>query len=123
VTDTLDPSRGALDGRLETVAWGLALLAFGLFLLIPGDQEDAFLASLGAILIGLNGARAAMGLALSWFTIVCGATALVAGLGSMVGLAVPGLGLLFIVIGGMIVVRAVALVRASEPARTMPRRS
>jgi hypothetical protein len=31
--------------------------------LIPGNQEDAFLASLGAIMLALNGARAAIGIA------------------------------------------------------------
>jgi hypothetical protein len=126
MTDAMDTAHRALDGRLETTAWGLAFLVFGIFVLVPGYQEDAFLASLGAILLGLNGARAKMGLAVSWLTIVVGAAALVAGLGSIVGLAVPGLGVLFVVLGAVIAVRAVSGVRSSErptPVAAEPPRS
>ena len=109
---SMTTAQRAFDDRLETIAWGLAFLAFGIAVLVPGNQEDAFLASLGAILLGLNGTRAAMGLTISWFTIVLGATAVVAGLGTIAGVAVPGLGVLFVVLGAVMALRAVAAVRS-----------
>ncbi len=109
-----------LDDRLATIAWGLAFLAFGIFMLVPGNQEDAFLASLGAILLGLNGARATMGFAVSWLTIVLGATALVAGLGTIAGMAVPGLGVLFVAIGAVMAIRALVPGRSGEPSAQAP---
>jgi hypothetical protein len=95
---------GDLAGRIDATGWGLLMLMTGGLALVPRLPEGTWLAGLGILLLGLNAARSVLGLSLEWFTVILGSVAVLAGLGGMVGVAVPGLALLFILSGLAIIV-------------------
>ncbi len=80
----------ALNARYEVTAWGLIFLWLGILMIVPGDQGNLFVLGIGVILLTLNLARSARGIAMNWFSTILGALAL--GLG--------GIGLLWPWIGG-----------------------
>jgi hypothetical protein len=96
-------ARRDLPRRIDAIGWGLLFLMTGTLALIPGLPEGTWLAGLGVLLLGLNAARIVLGLSPEWFTVILGSVALLAGLGGMVGVAVPGFALLFI-LGGVAII-------------------
>ena len=78
-----------LNGRLETITWGIILILLSVLMIIPGDQGNLFLLGTGVVFLGLNMARSALGISLNWFSITLGALALILG----------GLGVLWPVLG------------------------
>jgi hypothetical protein len=85
--------------RIDAIGWGLLFLMTGTLALIPGLPDGTWLAGLGILLLGLNAARSVLGISPEWFTVIVGSLALLAGLGGMVGVAVPGFALLLILCG------------------------
>lgn len=95
-----------LNKRLETVGWGLFLIMLGGFALVKGVPEGTWLIGAGLIMLGLNAVRLLLGIRASWFTLILGTIALLAGLSSVLGVDIPVGPLLIILIGLAIVVRA-----------------
>ena len=88
-----------IPGRIDAIGWGLLFLMTGTLALMPGLPDGTWLAGLGVLLLGLNAARLVLGLSPEWFTVILGSVALLAGLGGMAGVAVPGFALLLILCG------------------------
>ncbi len=88
-----------LDHRLDVLGWGVFFLMTGVLLLIPGLPEGTWLVGLGVLLLGLAGARVALGLAFEWFGVILGAGALLAGFGTIAGLDIPVFALFLVACG------------------------
>lgn len=71
-----------LQRRLEESGWGFFLLMIGILLLLPSEfvPRGAWLVGTGIIMLGLNCIRFLNNVAVSWFTVVLGVIAVVAGL-------------------------------------------
>lgn len=95
-----------LNKRLETVSWGLFLIMLGGLFLVPAVPPGTWLIGAGVIMLGLNGIRLLAGIRASWFTLVLGTIALLAGLGSVLGIDMPVGPILIILVGLAIIVRA-----------------
>jgi hypothetical protein len=92
----------AVERRLDAIGWGLLFLLTGTLLLLV-VPEGTWLAGVGAILLGVSAAKALLGAKASWFIVVLGAVALVTGIGQMAGIDVPGLPLLLILCGVVLI--------------------
>jgi hypothetical protein len=101
-----DARKRELNGRLETVGWGLFLIMLGGFALAKDVPEGTWLVGAGLIMLGVNAIRLLVGIRASWFTLILGTIALLSGLGSVYGIDIPVGPLLIILIGLAIVVRA-----------------
>lgn len=106
MTSLGDPRRQELNKRLETVSWGLFLIMLGGLFLVPGVPEGTWLIGAGVIMLGLNAVRLVLGIRASWFTLILGTIALLAGIGSVLGIDMPVGPILIILIGLAIIVRA-----------------
>jgi hypothetical protein len=106
MTRSEDPRKQDLNRRLETVGWGLFLIMLGGFALVPGVPEGTWLIGAGLIMLGLNAIRLLVGIRASWFTLILGTIALLAGLGSVLGVDIPVGPVLIILIGLAVIVRA-----------------
>ncbi len=95
----MDTLQKNLESRIDAIAWGIFLVMSGAMLLVPGLPEGSWATGVGVILVGFSGARYALGLPVSAFALICGAVALVAGLGATVGMAVPWFALFLILCG------------------------
>lgn len=95
-----------LNGRLETMSWGLFLIMIGGFALFKDVPSGTWLIGAGIIMLGLNTVRLALGIRASWFTVILGTIALLSGIGSVYGIDIPVGPLLVILIGLAIIVRA-----------------
>jgi len=69
----------ALDDKLETTAWGLLFVFWGISIFFDAIPFGVGLAGTGIILLGLNGVRAARGIETRGATTACGTLALVWG--------------------------------------------
>ena len=107
MTMSNDAGKKALNSRLETASWGLFLIMLGGFALVKSVPEGTWLVGAGLIMLGLNAVRLLVGIRASWFTLVLGAIALLAGLSSVLGVDIPVGPILIILIGLAIIVRAV----------------
>jgi cytosine/uracil/thiamine/allantoin permease len=102
----MTPAKRELNGRLETISWGLFLIMLGGFALLPSVKEGTWLIGAGVIMLGLNAVRLALGIRTSGFTVILGTVALLSGIGSVYGVDIPVGPLLIILIGLAIIVRA-----------------
>lgn len=102
-----DPTKAALNERLQTISWALFLIMAGGFWLVPDGRlpQGSWLIGLGVILIGLNVVRYLNGIRMSMFTTIFGAIALIAGVGDFAGIDVPVGPILIILIGAAIILR------------------
>ena len=107
-------TRVNFGSRLDSIGWGILFVMSGALLLIPGVPDGTWLAGFGALLLGVNAARAAFGLRIDWFTAILGIVALACGAGTIAGVAVPGFPV-FLVLCGLALVagQIVRLSRAS----------
>jgi hypothetical protein len=96
-----------LNKRLETVSWGLFLIMLGGLAFLKDVPEGTWLIGVGVIMLGLNAVRLIAGIRVSWFTLILGTIALLAGLSSVLGVDIPVGPLLIILVGLAIIVRAV----------------
>jgi hypothetical protein len=96
--------------RLDEIAMALVLIMTGGLWLAPRETfpEGTWLAGLGLILLGLNGARRIRGLKTSGFGIVVGLVAFAAGIGRIIGQDLPLVPILLIILGIGLVTRAAA---------------
>lgn len=98
--------------RIDAIGWGLLFLMTGVLALVPGLPDGTWLVGLGILLLGLNAARLRLGIAPEWFTVILGSVALLAGLGEMAGVAIPGFEL-FLILSGLAIIGG-QLARGSE---------
>jgi hypothetical protein len=96
-----------LNKRLESIAWGLFLIMLGCQAFIPSDRvnEGYWSIGVGIILLGLNAARYTNQIRMSGFTMVLGVIALVTGIGELAGADLPGLAILLILLGALLIVK------------------
>ena len=96
-----------LNKQLEDIGWGLLLIVIGGLLLVPGEQvpQGAWLILAGVIMLALNGVRYLNGIRASFFTTALGALALIAGLGSLLGVELPLFALFLLLIGMSLVLK------------------
>jgi hypothetical protein len=96
--------RTRLSGRLDDIAWALLFLMSGAILVVPGIPHPwaAWFIGVGAILVGLNLVRTAMGMRFHVLVAGCGAIAAAAGVGAYIGIDVPILALVLLLIGVLI---------------------
>lgn len=106
MTSPADPRKQELNKRLETVSWGLFLIMLGGLFLVPSVPQGTWLIGAGVIMLGLNAVRLVLGIRASWFTLILGTIALLAGIGSVLGIDMPVGPILIILIGLAIIVRA-----------------
>ncbi len=92
------PAR-SLPARFDSAGWGLLFILFGALALPRGEAESALVALTGAGMLVLNAARLRAGIEVSWFGVVLGMVAVVAGLGALVGAPVPAVPLFFVLLG------------------------
>ncbi len=71
--------QGMSNGTLETLAWGMFFIWWGVSELFPALPPGTGALGFGAILLGLNAARSWNGLPASGFTLTLGILAVVAG--------------------------------------------
>lgn len=93
-----------LGARLDAVGWGLLFVVTGGILLWADAPDGSWLAAVGAVLLVITLARAALGVGASWFVGVLGVVALIAGIGGMAGIDVPAIALLSILCGAALIV-------------------
>jgi hypothetical protein len=106
--DTSD-SRG-LGVRLDEIGWALFLIMTGALWLTPGGwaPQGSWLAGLGLILLGLNGARRFCRLRVSPGGIAAGIAALVAGVGQILGGAGLFIPILLVALGIVLATRTIS---------------
>lgn len=107
LTNVWSPEKQALNKRLEMIGWALFLIMLGGLGLVPNDQVPGgiWLVGAGLIMLGLNAARFANGIAMSGFTIVLGIVALLSGLGDFLHVELPLFPILLILIGAHIILK------------------
>ncbi len=96
-----------LEARFETAGWGLLLIMFGALVLPQGMAEFVLVATAGAAMLGLNALRVRCGVPVSWFGIILGAVALVAGLAAIAGVTIPAFALLMMLLGLALIIGAI----------------
>ncbi len=92
-------ARRDLEGRFDSIGWGLLFILCGAIAMPSGTTEYAIVAAVGALMLGLNGARLLAGVPVRWFTIVLGGATLVAGAGALGGVAIDAFVLFFVLLG------------------------
>jgi hypothetical protein len=98
-----------LNSRLEGIAWGLFLVMAGGFLLVPETQlpQGIWPIGIGVIMLGLNAVRLALGVPISWVTIVLGTLAILGGLSEFAGVDLDLGAIILIILGAALVVKAI----------------
>jgi hypothetical protein len=105
----------ARSERLNTIGWGLVFLLVGSLALPGGLVAEAAVAAVGALMLVFNVALIAGGHRLDLFTTVLGATAVLVGIGAMVGARIDAFAVFFLVLGAVMVV--VPLLRMARAGR------
>ena len=113
MTQVAEALQKNLDSLLDGIGWGLFLIMTGGMLLVPGLPDGIWLAGLGALLLGLGAVRHMLGIAVSTFAMIIAAGFVVAGVGTMAGVAVPWFALLLIACGLALI--ADVIVRGRRP--------
>lgn len=82
-----DPAKGAMNKRLETIAWGCFFIMLAGFVLLPDKKATNGLWSLGVgvIMLGLNAARYFYKIRMSGFTTFLGLLSIVGGICELAG--------------------------------------
>lgn len=94
--------------RLDEIGWSLFLIMIGTLWLLPSESvpKDTWLLGAGIIMLGLNLARRAYGLAVSGFAVFLGVVAFVAGISGVFDLKIPFIAAVFVVVGLSLLFRA-----------------
>lgn len=103
----MDARKEDLEKRFDDIGWGLLFLLFAALALPKGTAEYASVAVVGAGMLGLNAARIVAGVEVRWFTIVLGATGLVAGAVALAGVKIDAFALFFVFLGVLTIVAAI----------------
>lgn len=97
----------AMNKRLESIGWGLFLVMLGGLAIVPDEYVPTGLWSVGvgAIMLGLNGARYYYGIRMSGFTTVLGLLAISGGIAQLLGVSLLDGALLLIIIGAYLILK------------------
>jgi hypothetical protein len=103
----VNEEKAALNKRLEQIGWGLFLIMFGGFALVPEEviPRGAWSIGLGLIFLGLNYARYLNKIKMSGFTTFLGVVSLVSGVLELIGLYEAEGAILLILLGLYVVVK------------------
>ncbi len=103
----VDPEKAAMNKRMETIAWGCFLVLLGGFMFVPEQiiRGGWWSIGVGLIMLGLNVARATNGLKMSGFTTFLGVISIGGGVLDLVGLEGVNGAVLFIVLGGYLILK------------------
>jgi hypothetical protein len=106
----------ALDRRLDDLGWGMFLVMTGTLWLMPAGSvpEGTWLVGTGVLLLGLNAIRRANDIPIHALTAILGVLALLAGLGTLVGVTLPLFAICLILVGGAIILRPFLSAHSSE---------
>jgi hypothetical protein len=104
--ENIDPTKAALNKRLEGMAWGAFLVMLGGFMFVPDEivKGGWWSIGVGLIFLGLNAARYFNGLRMSGFTTFLGIISVIGGVLGLIGLDVNG-AVLLIVLGGYLILK------------------
>ncbi len=102
-TQVASTTTHAAAERIDAFGGGSLFVLTGVVMLVPGLPGGAWLIGFGAILVAVNVARAASGLAPEWLWVIVGAGALLAGAGQIAGLDLPVLALVLIACGIVVI--------------------
>ncbi|MBE0697073.1 MAG: hypothetical protein IH586_09130 [Anaerolineaceae bacterium] len=104
---SIDPTKAALNKRLETMAWGFFLVMLGGFLFVPEEiiRGGWWSIGVGLIFLGLNAARYFNGLRMSGFTTFLGIVSIIGGVLELIGLEGVNGAVLLIVLGGYLILK------------------
>jgi hypothetical protein len=104
----VDPAKAALNKRLENTAWGCFLILLGGFLFVPDQivRGGWWSIGVGLIMLGLNLARYLNGLRMSGFTTFLGILSVAGGVLDLAGMEGVNGAVLFIVLGGYLVLKS-----------------
>lgn len=109
MTHALDTREKEINSRLDTIGWGVVLMIIGLSALAGSTSdwawfsEHGWMIAVGALFIGINLYRLAVGIPISWFTTILGAFAVSGGVADLTGVDLPVGPALLIAIGLAIV--------------------
>jgi hypothetical protein len=92
--------------RYDTAGWGLLFLLLGAVFLPAGTGTYAAVTLIGLLMLALNAARLATGVAIRWFSVILGATAVLSGAGALAGVRIDALALFFAATGVALLVAA-----------------
>ncbi len=92
-------NREGLDDRLDTVGWGLVFLLFAVLAMPSGTATYAFAAGVGALMLGLNALRFALGVPVRSLSLVLGAATLAAAIGALAGVGIDAFVVFFVLLG------------------------
>jgi hypothetical protein len=114
--DQNTPGKCSHGKKMEKAAWGICLIMTGALWLVPQAwaPEGTWLTGVGIILLGLNAARHLRGLKTDAFGMVVGFSALVAGVGRVLGSTLPFVPLLLVVLGAAMIIKVAS--RKEKPA-------
>lgn len=103
----IDEDKAALNKRLEAIGWGLFLVMLGGLILVPDEvvPDGLWSIGVGAIMLGLNGARYYFGIKMSGFTTLLGILAFFGGIAQLLWLQDIGGALLFIILGAYLLLK------------------
>lgn len=109
MTHALDTREKEVNSRLDTIGWGVVLVIIGLSALAGSTSEwswfseHGWMIAVGALFLGINAYRLAVGIPISWFTTILGAFAVAGGVADLTGVDLPIGPAVLIVIGLSIV--------------------
>ena len=103
----IEPERGAINKRLETIAWGAFLIMLGGFMFVPEEiiRGGWWSIGVGFIFLGLNVARYFNDLRMSGFTTFLGILSVIGGVLDLVGIEGVNAAVLIIVLGAYLILK------------------
>ena len=103
----VNEEKASLNKRLEAIGWGLFLIMFGGFALVPSDviRKGVWSIGVGIIMLGLNLARYLNGIKMSGFTTVLGVISLLSGVLQLAGVHNLEGPFLLIILGAYLLVK------------------
>jgi hypothetical protein len=100
---SMDTHNKGLEGRFDTIGWGLLFLLFGAVAMPMGPAAYGFIAAIGGLMVGLNMTRVVAGVAVRWFSAILGTALFVAGCAALAGLHMDAF-VLFFVLAGLVTI-------------------
>ena len=95
MTHAIDTREKEINTRIDTIGWGVVLVIIGLSALAGSTSdwawfsEHGWMIAVGALFIGVNLYRLAVGIPISWFTTILGVFAVAGGLADLTGVDLP----------------------------------
>jgi hypothetical protein len=105
-SDLRAPTISQLSDRVDTIGWGVLLLAIGAVSLVPAMPDGAWLVAAGLVMLASAAIRAWLGLPARGATVAIGIVALATGAFEVAGLMTEVAPLVLIVLGLTLVASA-----------------